>query len=144
MAEFVGKRTALPHGVPGTCDTDKYGSADRVPHGQAMLVRARVKHSHINPGRLLDDRHKITQRLHSEMVILAELRSGCAAFRLRGQRTLTCLDGCRDRLAGQVIVQLEEMQQRLAHAVHVRVVRGTCRALDPLSYRYRSQPVQRL
>ncbi len=59
VAEFVGERTALPHGVPGACDTDKYGSADRVPHGQTMLVRTYVKHGHINPGRLFDDRHKI-------------------------------------------------------------------------------------
>lgn len=33
MAEFVGERTALPHGIPGTRHTDEHGSADRVPHG---------------------------------------------------------------------------------------------------------------
>ena len=64
MTEFVGKRAALPHGVPGPRDTDEYGPAGWIPHCQAMLVWASVKHGHVDPSRLFDDRHEITQRLH--------------------------------------------------------------------------------
>jgi hypothetical protein len=58
-----------------------------VPHGQTMFVWARVKHGHVDPGRLLDDLQKITQRLHAEMMVLTEPRSGRAALRLRSQRS---------------------------------------------------------
>jgi hypothetical protein len=51
-----------------------------------MLVWAHVKHGHVDPSRLLDDLQKITQRLHSEMMILTEARSKRAALRLRSQR----------------------------------------------------------
>lgn len=60
MTEFVSKRAALPHGVPGPRDTDEYGPAGWIPHCQAMLVRASIKHSHVDPRRLLDDGHEIT------------------------------------------------------------------------------------
>jgi hypothetical protein len=56
----VRKRAALTHGIPGPCDTDEYGPANRIPHCQAMLVRAGVKHGHADPSRLFDDRHEIT------------------------------------------------------------------------------------
>jgi len=35
----------------------------------------------------------------------------------------------------EVIIQLQEMQQRVAHAVHVRVVGSPRRALSPVSHR---------
>jgi hypothetical protein len=56
----MGKRAALPHGVPGPRDADEYGPAGWIPHCQAMLVRASVKHSHVDPGRLLNDSYEIT------------------------------------------------------------------------------------
>jgi len=59
VTEFVRKRAALPHGIPGTRDTDVHGPADGIPHGQAMLVRADVKHRHVDTGRLFDNRHEI-------------------------------------------------------------------------------------
>jgi hypothetical protein len=40
-----------------------------------MLVWTHVKHGHIDTSRLFDDLQKITQRLHSEMMILTEPRS---------------------------------------------------------------------
>lgn len=83
----MSKGAALPHRVPGPRDTDENGPASRIPHGQPMLVRAGVKHSHVDPGRLFDDRHEITERLHSEMMITTELRSRRTAFRLGSQRS---------------------------------------------------------
>ena len=87
MTEFVGKRAALPHRVPGTCDTDEYGPAGRISHGQAMLIRADIKHSNIDPSSLFDDRYEITQWLHSEMMITTEPCSRRPAFRLGSQRS---------------------------------------------------------
>jgi hypothetical protein len=75
VAQFVGKRAALPHGVPGPHNTNKHGSASWIPHCQTMLVRADVKHGHVDPGRLFDDLQKITQRLRAEMMFLTEPRS---------------------------------------------------------------------
>src|SRR5260370_37319445 len=86
VAQFVGQRTALPHGVPGARDTNEYGSASWIPHCQTMLVWAHVKHGHVDSSRLFDDLQKITQRLHSEMMILTEPRTGRAALPLRSQR----------------------------------------------------------
>src|SRR5260370_71781 len=100
VAQFVGQCTALPHGIPGARDTNEYGSASWVPHCQTMLVWARVEHGHVDPSRLFDDLQKITQRLHSEMMILTEPRSGRAALRLRSQRFLpliSSLAGSPDR-----------------------------------------------
>jgi hypothetical protein len=86
MAQFVGQRAALAHGVPGARHTNEYSSSRWVPHCQTMLVWAHVKHGHVDPGRLFDDLHKITQRLHSEMMILTEPRSRRAALRFCSQR----------------------------------------------------------
>jgi hypothetical protein len=55
VTEFVSQRAALSHGIAGPSDTDEYGPADWIPHCQAMLVRASVKHSHVDPGCLLND-----------------------------------------------------------------------------------------
>lgn len=85
-AQLVRQRTALPHGVPGAGDTNEDSSANRIPHCKAVLVWAHVKHGHVDPGRLFDELQKITQRLHPEMVILTEPRSGRAALGLGGQR----------------------------------------------------------
>jgi len=85
VAQLVGKRTALPHGAHGARDTDEYSSASWIPHCQAMLVWAHVKHGHVDPGRLFNDLQKVTQRLHSEMMILTEPRSKLAALHLRSQ-----------------------------------------------------------
>jgi hypothetical protein len=30
-----------------------------------VFIRADVEYSHVDPGRLLDDRHKVAQRLHA-------------------------------------------------------------------------------
>lgn len=54
VTEFVRKRAALPHGIPGTRDTDVHDPAGWIPHSQTMLVRADVKHRHVDPGRLFD------------------------------------------------------------------------------------------
>src|SRR6266849_784817 len=86
VPQFVGKRAALPHGVPAARDTDEHGLASWIPHCQTMLVWTHVKHGHIDPSRLLDDLQEVTERLHSEMVILTEPRSGLADRRLRSQR----------------------------------------------------------
>jgi len=87
MAELMSKRAALPHWIPGARDAYEHGSAGRVSHCQAVLVRTRVKHGNINPGCLLYDRHEITKRLHPEMVFLAEPLSSLAALSLRGHRS---------------------------------------------------------
>src|SRR6185437_3778337 len=86
VTQLVGQSTALPHGVPGASDTNDYSFASWVPHCQTMLVWTHVKHGHVDPGRLFDNLQKITQRLHTEMMIFAETRSGSAALRLRTQR----------------------------------------------------------
>jgi hypothetical protein len=46
--------------VLGPGDADEYGPAGWISHCQAMLVRAGIKHSHVDPSRLLDDSHEIT------------------------------------------------------------------------------------
>ena len=76
VAKFVGERAALSHRVRGARDADEHGVARWVAHRQAVFVRADVEHGHVDPGRLLDDRHKITQRLHAQVVFLAEPRGG--------------------------------------------------------------------
>ena len=60
MTEFMSERAALPHGVPGPGDTDEYGPADGVSHGEAVLIWASVKHSNVDPSCLFDDGYEIT------------------------------------------------------------------------------------
>ena len=59
VTKFVGKRAALPHRIPGTRNTDVHSFAGWIPHSQTMLVRADVKHRHVDPSRLFDNRHQI-------------------------------------------------------------------------------------
>ncbi|WP_390183550.1 hypothetical protein [Haloechinothrix salitolerans] len=41
-----------------------------------MLIGSRVEYRHVDSGRLLDDGHKVAQRLHPEVIVAAEL-DGC-------------------------------------------------------------------
>lgn len=45
-----------------------------------MLVRAYVEYGYVDPGRLLDDRHQVAQRLHAQVMCPAEPSSGGAPF----------------------------------------------------------------
>jgi hypothetical protein len=60
----VGEGAALPHRIPGAGDPDEHGVAVWIPHRQAVLIGAGVEHGYIDPGRLLNDRYKVTQWLY--------------------------------------------------------------------------------
>lgn len=94
------KCAALPHRVPGARNTDKHRSAGGIPHCQAVLVRADVKHGNVDASCLLDDRHEIAKRLYSQVVIPTEPPGGLAAFYFCCHVQAPGSDRCRDRLVG--------------------------------------------
>jgi hypothetical protein len=129
VAQFVGKRTALPHGVPGARDTDEYSSAGWIPHCQAMLVWAHVKHGHVDPSCLFDDLQKVTQRLNSEMMILTEPCSELAALRLRSQCPAPRLQA-RGRLSDDIHGYRQKL--RTLHGLGPSTA-PVCEAADPMT-----------
>jgi hypothetical protein len=65
-----------------TRDGNEQCSAVRVPHSQTVLVRSCFQHGNVDACRLLDHRDEVTERLHAQMVIPAELLGAGTALDL--------------------------------------------------------------
>jgi hypothetical protein len=76
----MSERAALPHRVPRARDPDEDGPAGRVAYCHAVLVGTRLEYRDVDVGRLLDDRHEVTQRLFPEMVLMTEPSGQLAAL----------------------------------------------------------------
>jgi len=110
MTEFVGQRAALPHRIPGACDTNEYGVTSGIPHRQAVLIRTGIEYRNVDPGGLFNDRNEVAQRLHTQVMVPAEPRSSGSPLGLSVHGPPFASDRGRYGVVVQIVVQFQEVQ----------------------------------